>query len=81
MTSDERMPTPDEFLFGNGARVEDYFIRRTPISEVICTIEDGQEYSLLISNQELFEGVRARLLELGVRIVERQFSSPGTRPG
>ena len=64
-------PTADEFLFGAGLRLQDYYIGRTPISEVICfRNEEGREFDLLISDDKLYAAAKMRLLELGVRIVD-----------
>lgn len=67
----EGLPTADEFLFGRGLELGDYFIERTPVSEVICfKNEDGRAFDLAISNPDLHSAALARLVELGVRIVE-----------
>lgn len=80
MTRDDDMPTPDEFLFGNGLELDDYFIARTPVADLVCANGgDGRDYRLLIGNDQLREAVLARLLELGVRIVERSTEGSARR--
>jgi len=60
----------DEFLFGNGGRLEDYFIRLTPVSETLSyTNEAGREFYLPISDDALADAAIRRLKDLGVRIV------------
>ncbi|WP_374979823.1 hypothetical protein PSGK_27500 [Pseudomonas solani] len=59
----------DDFLFKNGMLLSDYFIRRTPNSEIICYKGmGGQKFYLRISNDELFMAALARLIALGVAI-------------
>lgn len=61
----------DEFLFGKGFTVADYFIEQTPVSEMICyRNSDGREFDLLIHDPALGVAMRARLKELGVVIVK-----------
>lgn len=60
----------DNFLFGNGVTILDYFLRVTPISESLCfTNREGREFYLPISDDELAEAAIQRLKDLGVRIV------------
>lgn len=60
----------DDFLFGRGMRVEDYFIERTPVSEMLCYKNaEGRNFDLLINDQRLAEAAIARLKELGVKVV------------
>ncbi|MGH1423069.1 MAG: hypothetical protein ACRBEQ_14750 [Hyphomonas sp.] len=69
----EQIPTPDEFLFSKGLELMDYYVRRTPFGEIVGLVHrDGREFDLLISNDELFDAVIARLLGLGVRVIEEQ---------
>lgn len=71
MENPEELPTADQFLFGRGLKLGDYFIERTPVSEVICfKNEDGRVFDLAISNPDLHSKALARLVELGVRVVE-----------
>jgi hypothetical protein len=64
-------PTVDDFLFGEGLKLEDYFIRVTPVSEVLCYVgPGGREFYLSISDDELADAALQRLRDLGVRIVE-----------
>jgi hypothetical protein len=61
----------DEFLFGHGLRVEDYFIEHTPVSEVIgYKNSEGREFDLNMDDAELAAAAKRRLKELGVRIVK-----------
>lgn len=61
----------DQYLFGRGLRLEDYFIERTPVSEVVGYINsDGKEFDLIIDDPALFKAAKTRLLELGVRVVK-----------
>lgn len=69
--SSERMPTADEFLHARGLEIADYFVEKTPVSELICfKNKDGRVFDLNISSVELKRAVLARLIELGVQIVE-----------
>lgn len=37
----------DQLIFGNGGRVSDYFIERTPVSEMLCYRNaEGREFDL-----------------------------------
>lgn len=73
MTKIKPMPTPDELLFGNGLKVDNYFIERTPISEVICFESmDGRLFDLTISSEELKAKAVARLIELRVRVIDKR---------
>lgn len=61
----------DDFLFANVLTLDDYFVRRSPISEFICYAnEDGQKLFLSISNDQLFKAALVRLHALGVKVVE-----------
>lgn len=71
MDNPEVPPTADELLFGRGLELDDYFIERTPVSEVICFKNgDGRVFDLAISNPDLRDAALNRLVELGVRVVE-----------
>jgi hypothetical protein len=60
----------EEFLFGKGQQLKDYFIEITPVSEMLCYRNaDGREFDLPISDAELAETVMARLKDLGVHII------------
>jgi hypothetical protein len=70
--SSDMFPTADEFLFNGGLKLEDYFLERTPVSEMVCfENKNGRVFDLSISNPQLKSNVIARLVELGVRIVDR----------
>lgn len=60
----------DEFLFKNGKKLENYFIEKTPVAKTIGYSEEGEEFNLVISNNELYELSVARLLALGVRVID-----------
>lgn len=61
----------DEFLFGRGLTVEDYFIEQTPVSEMLCfRNSDGREFDLPINDAVMADAVLARLKDLGVRVVK-----------
>jgi hypothetical protein len=63
--------TVEEFLFGSGLRLQDYFIEQTPVSEMLCYRNaEGREFDLPINNPELAVAVLSRLKELKVRIVD-----------
>jgi hypothetical protein len=60
----------DDFLFGRGLRVEDYFIEQTPVSEMLCYRNaEGRNFDLPINDERLAAAAIARLRELGVRVV------------
>lgn len=57
------------YLFKNGLALNNYFMRRSPNSEVICYKNgSGQKVYLVISNDELFQAVFTRLVALGVTV-------------
>ncbi|MFZ6798961.1 hypothetical protein ACO0KZ_04115 [Undibacterium sp. Di24W] len=61
----------EEFLFGCGQQLENYFIEQTPISEMLCyRNSEGREFDLPIHDTELAFTVMARLKELGVEILK-----------
>ena len=61
----------EEFLFGRGRQLEDYFIEQTPISEMLgYRNSEGREFDLPIHDTELDLAVMARLKELGVEILK-----------
>jgi len=67
----QERPNADEFLFNQGMELDDYYIRKTPVSEEICYLGPGdREYVLLIGDRELARSALDRLKELGVRVVE-----------
>lgn len=73
MGTSDMLPTADEFLFGRGLTLKDYFIERTPVSEMVCFENgEGRVFDLSISNSELKSQVVSRLVELGVRIIEKK---------
>ncbi|MCI3206436.1 hypothetical protein DBA20_15865 [Pandoraea capi] len=63
--------TVDEFLFGRGLTVENYFIEQTPVSEMLCyRNSEGREFDLPINDHDFADDVLNRLKGLGVRIVK-----------
>lgn len=61
----------DKFLADRGIPISNYYIEITPHSELICVkSEEGREFDLPISNEDLSKAVKARLKELGVQVVE-----------
>jgi hypothetical protein len=69
----------EEYLFGRGLQLKDYFIHRTPISEVIGFVdEQGKEFIFSIGNDELAGLMLARLKQLNARevVVGNDASSP-----
>ncbi|MHA6823009.1 hypothetical protein ACQUKI_15940 [Ralstonia pseudosolanacearum] len=65
------MKDVDEFLFGRGLTVGDYFIEQTPVSELLCyRNSEGREFDLPINDDAFAGEVLSRLKELGVRIVK-----------
>src|SRR5262249_8882854 len=61
----------DEYLFREGMTLANYWIERTPVSEVVCYKNlEGREFDLMISNNHCTHLIKQRLLALGVRIVE-----------
>ncbi|QCX49368.1 hypothetical protein [Ralstonia pseudosolanacearum] len=65
------MKDVDEFLFGRGLAVGDYFIEQTPVSELLCYRKsEGREFDLPINDDDFAGEVLSRLKELGVRIVK-----------
>ena len=60
----------DKFLFGEGFTVDDYFLRKTPVSETINYIDkNGRRFYLSVGSDVLFEAAVARLVALGVRTI------------
>lgn len=60
----------ENFLFGTGLQLEDYYIERTPFSEMLCYCNaEGREFDLLVNNEELASAVLKRLKALNVRVV------------
>lgn len=63
-------PNIDEYLFGQGLTVADYYIEQTPVSEVVCYRNtSGREFDVHIDHAELAEAVLQRLKQLGVHVV------------
>jgi len=61
----------DGLLFGAGLSLNDYFVRRTPISETVCYADKGgQQFYLSIGNDDLMRRALERLHALGVRVVD-----------
>ncbi|MET1257213.1 hypothetical protein [Aliikangiella maris] len=71
MSNSKKIPTDlDDYLFGNGLTIENYFVRVTPFSETICYRNgEGKEFYLTVNNDEFEEKLRSRLIELGSEIV------------
>lgn len=64
------LPEIDEFLFGKGLHLENYFIEQSPVAEMIGYVNaEGRAFDLAISDTELASESVRRLKELGVRIV------------
>lgn len=65
------MEKVEEFLFGSGLQLQDYFIELTPVSEMLCyRNSDGREFDLPINDSVLAAAVFSRLKELHVRVVD-----------
>ena len=63
----------EEFLFGKGQTMHDYFIEETPDAELLrYQHADGQVVELPIADAEFAAALSARLKELGVRMVQAQ---------
>jgi hypothetical protein len=63
------MPNVDEFLFGRGLTVRNYFIDTRDGFELICfTHSDGREFDLSVSDDRLKLAAVARLKALGVQV-------------
>jgi hypothetical protein len=61
----------DEFLFGRGQKIDDYYIEQTPISEMLCyRNSESREFDLPIHDTELALAVMTRLKELSVEILK-----------
>lgn len=59
----------EEFLFGIGQQLKDYFIEQTPVSEMLCYRNaEGREFDLPINDEDLAVAVIARLKDIGVQI-------------
>ncbi|MCH7330465.1 hypothetical protein [Acinetobacter modestus] len=61
----------EDFLFGRGQNLDNYFIEQTPVSEMLCyRNSEGHEFDLPICDDELAAAVIKRLKEMGVRIIK-----------
>jgi hypothetical protein len=61
----------DQFISESGIEIEKFYIEVTPYSTMVCySNEEGREFDLPISDENLAQAVVARLRGLGVRIVE-----------
>ena len=61
----------NQFIAESGIDVEKFFIEITPYSEMVgYTDEEGREFDLPISDENLGRAVRTKLKELGVRVIE-----------
>jgi hypothetical protein len=57
--------------FGQGLRLEDYYIEQSHAAQVICyRNSQGREYDLLVSDDALAASAIQRLKDMGVRIVK-----------
>lgn len=64
------LPDTDEFLFGRGLQVSDYFIDRKHGPALIgFTNADGRSFDLHVSDPVLHQRALVRLEELGVRVI------------
>ncbi|QJP13702.1 hypothetical protein G3545_08550 [Starkeya sp. ORNL1] len=65
----------DDLLFGDGSKLDIYYIERTPLGDFVCFIgPSGAEFTLLIEDSRLHQMAVDRLLELGAPVVERPFN-------
>lgn len=70
MNVTELQKRAEEFLFGRGQQVNDYFIEITPVSEMLCYRNaQGREFDLPINDADLAAAVFNRLKELDVVIL------------
>lgn len=61
----------EDFLFGKGETINQYYIETSPFGDMICYIcPSGQEFDLLIEDTELEATAIKKLKELGVRIIK-----------
>ncbi len=61
----------DDFLFGRGQQLKNYFIEQTPVSEMLCyRNSEGREFDLSINDVELALVVMMRLKDLSVEILK-----------
>ena len=61
----------NDFLFGRGLTVDNYFIEVTPVSEMLCYRNtEGREFDLPISDNALAVAAIKRLKALGVKVVK-----------
>jgi len=59
----------EEFLEERGFDLEKIYIEKTPVSEMICFIdENGREFDLPISDEKLLAAVIGHLMAKGVRV-------------
>ncbi|WP_426319513.1 immunity protein Imm33 domain-containing protein [Pseudoduganella sp. R-43] len=64
------LPNVDDYLFGRGLTLADYYIEQTPVSEMLCYRDaNGRDFDLQINDAQLAAAVLTRLKGLGVRIV------------
>ena len=68
----------EEYLFGRGQSLDDYFVEQTPVSEMLrYRNAEGEVVDLPIADDEFAAAVSARMKELGVQIVH---SPSGRKP-
>jgi hypothetical protein len=61
----------EKFLSECGIKLNDFYIEKTPVSEMLCyKNEAGRDFDLPINNPDLAVAVLLRLKELGVRTVK-----------
>lgn len=61
----------DEYLFGQGVELRQYFISRASSGDCLCyTSSEGRDFYLPIDDDVLAGKVIQRLLALGVRVEE-----------
>lgn len=61
----------DEFLFGCGQKIENYYIEQTSVSKILCyRNSEGREFDLSIHDTELALAVMSRLKDLDVEILK-----------
>ena len=72
MTNSKKLPTDlDDYLFGSGLTLENYFVCVTPFSETICyRNNEGKEFYLTVNDDEFEEKLRGRLVDLGAEVIK-----------
>ncbi|MGC7406877.1 hypothetical protein ACPWR0_23375 [Pandoraea pneumonica] len=71
MKSNDLSVAVEDFLFGHGLSLANYFIEQTPVSEMLCYVNaEGREFDLPINDPELASAVLIHLKNIGVRVVK-----------